>query len=193
MGDHGQWCNDFPAALQAKGGGIMKQILNSNYYITEFGNVYNSKTHKVLNWCDNGTGYMYVTLLINGKRKNYTIHRLVAEAFVSNPNNLPTVNHIDGNKLNNHYSNLEWCTVAYNNQHAVNNGLRNTIHINMRDLQGNLIASFNSIRDANDYLGINHNSTLIYECLFNRRKYKRPIYKGYLWEYLNGGNNGEYK
>ena len=88
----------------------MKQILNSNYYITEFGNVYNSKTHKVLNWCDNGTGYMYVTLLINGKRKNYTIHRLVAEAFVSNPNNLPTVNHIDGNKTNNNVENLRWLT-----------------------------------------------------------------------------------
>ena len=63
----------------------------------------------------------------------------------------------------------------------------------MRDLQGNLIASFNSIRDANDYLGINHNSTGLYECLFNRQKYKRSIYKGSLWEYLNGGNNGEYK
>ena len=47
----------------------MKQILNSNYYITEFGNVYNSKTHKVLNWCNNGSGYMYVSLSINGKRK----------------------------------------------------------------------------------------------------------------------------
>lgn len=105
----------------------MKQILNSNYYITEFGNVYNSKTHKVLNWCDNGNGYMYVSLIINGKRKNYTIHRLVAETFVPNPNNLPTVNHIDGNKLNNHYSNLEWCTIKYNHEHALRIGLEKGI------------------------------------------------------------------
>lgn len=51
------------------------------------------------------------------------VHRLVAMAFLSNPNHYPVINHKDGNKQNNHYSNLEWCTVKYNNLHAIKTGL----------------------------------------------------------------------
>ena len=171
----------------------MKQILNSSYYVTEYGNVYNSKTNKVLCWCDNGSGYKLVYLMINGKRKSKLIHRLVAEAFIPNPNNLPQVNHIDGDKSNNHVSNLEWCTCEYNNNHAIQNELRNTIHVNMYTLDGKFITTFKSIHEANRYLGLKETNTGIYECLFNRCKYKQPIFKGYLWEYLNGGNNGQYK
>lgn len=68
-------------------------------------------------------GYLKIGLFIEeGRRKWFTIHRLVAQAYVPNPNNLPQVNHKDGNKLNNHYSNLEWCTAKENIHHAWSTG-----------------------------------------------------------------------
>lgn len=60
-------------------------------------------------------GYYQVRLKNEGKSKDYLVHRLVAEAFIPNPNNYPQVNHIDENKQNNKVENLEWCTVLYNN------------------------------------------------------------------------------
>lgn len=63
------------------------------------------------------------SLYKNGKRKNLLVHRLVAMAFLDNPNNYPEVNHIDGNSLNNNVNNLEWCTKKYNMQHAYDNNL----------------------------------------------------------------------
>ena len=63
-------------------------------------------------------GYLHVGLYRNGKMKNKLIHRLVLEAFVENPNNLPEVNHKDENKINNELSNLEWCDARYNNNYG---------------------------------------------------------------------------
>lgn len=62
-------------------------------------------------------GYRRITISRGNKRVSYQLHRLVAEAFIPNPNNLPEVNHIDGNKLNNHVSNLEWVTPTGNREH----------------------------------------------------------------------------
>lgn len=69
-------------------------------------------------------GYQFVILSVNGKVKNKLIHRLVAEVFIPNPNNLPEVNHKDGNKCNNSVENLEWCTHRDNLKHSVDTGLR---------------------------------------------------------------------
>ena len=66
--------------------------------------------------------YLGVTLSKEGKRKSFLVHRLVAEAFIPNPNNLPQINHKDENKYNNKAENLEWCTASYND----NYGNRNT-------------------------------------------------------------------
>lgn len=65
----------------------------------------------------NHRGYLVVTLKHNNHQKHHKIHRLVAIYFIENPDNLPQVNHIDANPLNNHYSNLEWCTQRYNNNY----------------------------------------------------------------------------
>lgn len=81
------------------------------------------KIGKILNCCDNGSGYMIVNLKAFGKQNIKTIHRLVAEAFIPNPNNLPCVNHKDGNKQNNNVDNLEWCTHSENMKHAFRTGL----------------------------------------------------------------------
>lgn len=70
-------------------------------------------------------GYQVITLSKDGVRKTYTIHQLVAKAFIPNPENKKTVNHKDGNKLNNCIDNLEWATEKENQQHKWKNGLAN--------------------------------------------------------------------
>lgn len=74
----------------------------------------------------NNKGYSCINLWNKGKCYKYPVHRLIAQLYIPNPNNLPEVNHIDGNPLNNAIDNLEWCTHQYNMQHAWDTGL----HIN---------------------------------------------------------------
>ena len=68
-------------------------------------------------------GYLKVGLTKNSETKRFYVHRLVAQHFIENPQNLPQVNHKDGNKFNNEVSNLEWCTKRQNQEHAVRNSL----------------------------------------------------------------------
>ena len=63
-------------------------------------------------------GYLFVQIKVDGKNKCFDIHRLVAKAFISNPDNLPCINHKDENKENNTVYNLEWCTAKYNNNYG---------------------------------------------------------------------------
>jgi hypothetical protein len=79
-----------------------------NYIINRNGTIFSKKRNKYLKPYDNGKGYLRVDVSINDKRKTYTVHRLVAEKYIPNPNDLPQVNHIDGNKQNNNVENLEW-------------------------------------------------------------------------------------
>lgn len=72
-------------------------------------------------------GYWRVVLFISGKSYNFCVHRLVAQHFIPNPENKRTVNHKDGNKSNNHVSNLEWATYSENRKHALDTGLANPI------------------------------------------------------------------
>lgn len=73
-------------------------------------------------------GYKAVRLFWNGKDKHFLVHRIVAMAFIDNPNDLPQINHIDENKGNNNIDNLEWCTAKHNNNHGTKKQrLRNTL------------------------------------------------------------------
>ena len=101
------------------------QGTEGKYEVSNVGHVKtNGKRPGLLTLTKQPKGYLYAMIEYpDGKKKNYLVHRLVAEYFLPNPDNLPCINHIDGNKLNNHVSNLEWCTYQYNMQHAVRTGL----------------------------------------------------------------------
>lgn len=89
--------------------------------VSNFGNVKNFK-EEIYIPNTNGAYYIIETKE-KGKRQNIYVHRTIAMAFVPNPQNKPRVNHKDGNKLNNHFLNLEWTTAKENSQHAVKTGL----------------------------------------------------------------------
>ena len=94
------------------------------YMVDEYGNVKNTKTNKLLVGDINNAGYYRVCLYDGDRQQRFFRHRLVAEYFIPNPNNLPEVNHKNGNKENCHYSNLEWCTRSDNEQHAWSSRLK---------------------------------------------------------------------
>jgi len=79
---------------------------------------------KILSGYSKNCKYERLTLYSNTNSKTYLVHRIIANTFVSNPENKPYVNHIDGDKLNNKASNLEWCTAKENTHHAIENGLQ---------------------------------------------------------------------
>jgi len=105
-----------------------------DYLISDRGRVYSEKNKKFLKPRKHRCGYFQITLCKNGIKKSHTIHRLVSIAFIPNPENKPTVNHIDGCKANNHVSNLDWNTHSENSQHGFDNGLmqKGSEHVNSK-------------------------------------------------------------
>ena len=101
---------------------------NPDYMISDHGRVLSFKGRSKLILCAKimGTGYETVILPNKGVCIEYKIHRLVAKAFIPNPEQLPQINHLDGNTMNNHVSNLEWCDAYTNMMHAIRTGLRRT-------------------------------------------------------------------
>lgn len=95
----------------------------TTYFITEDGRLFNQKTKRWYKGTVRG-GYLSYDLTVDNKRHSKQAHRLVAETFIPNPDNLPIVNHKDGNKLNNSVDNLEWVTPTQNLNHAYATGLK---------------------------------------------------------------------
>lgn len=105
---------------------IWKETEISGYFISNYGRVKGRSGKLLKSHLNKCTGYYAVCVRPTGrigKAKYLKIHRLVAKAFVSNPNNHLVVNHIDGNKQNNYFKNLEWCTFSENTKHAFRIGL----------------------------------------------------------------------
>ena len=142
------------------------------------------KKGRILKLCTNKGGYLYVYLWKNGKGKYFLVHRLVAEAFIPNPDNLPQVNHKDENKLNNNAENLEWCSAKYNSNFGTRNEriiVKNTNgkcskKVLQYDLEGNFIREWQSTKEC----GRNgFNQGHVAECCRGERK----THKGFIWKY----------
>lgn len=102
---------------------MLKEIENySNYLVSDDGRIFNKKGHEIKQRL-NRDGYPTIFLWKNNKGTCYCVHRRVAIAFISNPENKPCINHKDGNKANNNLDNLEWCTYSENLRHAIDTGL----------------------------------------------------------------------
>lgn len=99
------------------------ESIKKGYFVSPNGNVYNRHGDLMVGAIDK-CGYRHVIL----NRKNCNVHRVIAETLIPNPNNLPCVNHKDGNKLNNSVDNLEWCTHSENTLHSFRTGLQKKIH-----------------------------------------------------------------
>lgn len=132
---------------------IMIDGYTTKYIIDRLGNVYNSKNGKTLVPQLSTGGYYRVKLSHNKISKSYSVHRLVAYAFIPNPLNKPDVNHIDGVKSHNYVENLEWVTKSENSLHAYRTGLNSNVgEINPKAklTENDVIAIWNDINMKNE-------------------------------------------
>lgn len=137
-----------------------------------------------------GRGYPFVGLCKNGEVKDKNIHRLVAEAFIPNPKNLPQVNHKDEDKTNNCVDNLEWCTALYNltfNNRHIKAGLKergkqphNNKQVIQYTINGEYVAKYNSVIECARAIGCCE--TAIRSVIYGKQK----TCKGYIFKYEDG-------
>lgn len=156
-----------------------------NYEINRLGIIKNKKTNKPVKVFVNNQ-YYRVNLRNNGKVKLIYLHRILASAFIPNPNNLPEINHIDGDKLNYSLDNLEWCDSQQNKQHARENGLQISKRskesklskkVGQYDLTNKLIKIWDCVMDIERTLGIK--SGAISNCCLGKSKTSAK----YIWRY----------
>ena len=151
---------------------IWKDVANYEglYQVSNLGRVKSIgyKKELILKHFNTG-GYKRVTLIKNKIRKHHLIHRLVAETFIPNLNNLPQINHKDENKKNNCVNNLEWCSNSYNIQYS------KAKSVLQFDLENNLIKEYSSITEARKETKQTH----IGDCCSGKRKTNG----GYIWKY----------
>ena len=136
-------------------------------------------------WYDSG-GYCRVNLCKNGKSKTRSVHRLVAEAFLPNPNGLPQVNHRDEVKDNNNVENLEWCDSMYNNNYGTRTE-RLSKKVKATNIKTGEVLIFNSTQEAGrngySYGGVAAACRGVYKASTGKMIGDGRLYKGYRWEY----------
>lgn len=159
------------------------------YKVSEYGKIVSEKTGKIVSTKTNNRKYRQVHLYKQNILHMKLLHRIVAEAFIPNLQSLPQVNHIDENKENNHYSNLEWCNNLYNRHHGTgiqrsvkhhdykSIGIKNGRPVIQRDKQGNCLLTFYSVKEAERQTGISESN--IRQCCCSTRR----TAGGYKWQY----------
>lgn len=166
---------------------LWKDIPNaSNYEISTWGNVRNKTTKYILKWRETKTGYFQVSIKYDdiNKFKNAYVHRLVAENWINNPQNKPSVNHIDGNKKNNTVENLEWMTYKEQQYHRAeilnkkNVGSPKLVGQYTKD--GELVKIFNSVEEAAASFG---KKRVNIDNAIHHKKNQQTAY-GYIWKYI---------
>ena len=157
------------------------------YQISNLGRVRNNKSKKILKICTNKYGYM-VCCLHNKKQQIKKVHRLVAEAFIPNPQKLPQVNHKDENKTNNNVNNLEWCSNKYNCNYGTRGeriGKKLSMVLKKKIVQkqdNKIIKIWDSAKEAEEQTKIKRSD--ICRCCKGIRKKAG----GYSWEYAKNNN-----
>ena len=172
---------------------------NDNYSINELGQVRNDVTNRIKkSHLNKQNGYYCVDLYRNNKCKKVTIHRLLAEAFIPNIDNKPTVDHIDGDRVNNSIDNLRWATYSENNSRFKTSGVRSekvtvTKYIEKRKKRGGgheswvgvgEVIQFNSITETAKCFGTTVSNISL---MLNKGTIgKRGITRGYQFKYTHG-------
>ena len=156
----------------------MKDVQNYEglYAVTSCGKVYSYRSKKFLKPRKNKSGYLQVCLYKGGERKEHLVHRLVAEAYLPNPEEFLQVNHKDENKENNALSNLEWCDQSYNSNYGSRNK-RMAKSLSKPVFCEELNRTFDGARAAACELGLDYSS--INRCCTGKRK----TCGGYHWRY----------
>lgn len=157
------------------------------YEVSNYGNIRSLfRYKKVLKPWPTSIGYLMVYLSKDNSRKAFLVHRLVASAFLENPDNKPQVNHLDEDRTNNNVSNLEWCTRKENHNYGSHKKKLSKAHINhpkksksiaQCTKDGELISVFPSISEATRKTGISKSN--ICACCQG----KRNTCKGFVWRY----------
>lgn len=171
-----------------------KEVSETNglYLVSDEGQIFSVRSNRVLKTQRQENGYYRIELNIDGNHKKVYIHRLVAEAFIPNPNNYPIINHKDENPANNRADNLEWCTYEYNSNYGTCQE-RKVLHrpeivgydhaqsktVKQFDLDGNFIKEYGSCGMAARETGLSEKS--ISKCAKGDLKQ----YAGYGWSYTD--------
>ena len=157
------------------------------YKVSNTGEVFSCISNRLMKPSLSGSGYKQIRLSKDKKATGKMIHRLVAEAFIPNPKNKRTVNHKDGNKLNNNVFNLEWNTYSENLRHAYKHGLNYWCESKGKDFRkvcmideytGEILKTYDSIGEAYKENNLFSQSSIIAVCIF-----KNSTAGGYVWRY----------
>ena len=156
---------------------VWKEIEGTHYSVSNLGRIRNDLRNKIIKQNNDKDGYKLVGISYGGIIKKRRVHRLVAQAFIPNPNNYEQVNHINAIKSDNAVSNLEWCSLQQNLEHSYINGLHSRKRVEATSTDVQVVGVFISTHEAARAMGV-ANASISSACNRNHRC------KGLLWRFV---------